>query len=145
MCLEAPGRVPTFFDKPVACLDKILLFIGAVLSSLLFAVHNMLSSPWDLIYVAAGCLLLPAALSTISGFVANPSAPLKTTLKARPWSSRSLRTVPLSSILLNEMIGLQHLLVYSSIMFFLMSELQGHPVPDHSEESRDPASAPKGR
>lgn len=61
----APGRVPTFFEKPVACLDKILLFVGAVLSSLLFAVHNMLSSPWDLIYVAAGCLLLPVILFLI--------------------------------------------------------------------------------
>ena len=64
-----------FFDKPIACMDKILLFVGAMLSSLLFAVHNMLSSPWDLIYVAAGCLLLPAAMLQKGQFSPTPPHP----------------------------------------------------------------------
>ena len=90
MYLQATRRVPTFFEKPVACLDKILLFVGAVLSSLLFAVHNMLSSPWDLIYVAAGCLLLPAALPRRLGFVAHSGG--SEDHVARPWAyiNRSL-------------------------------------------------------
>ncbi|CAK9097639.1 unnamed protein product [Durusdinium trenchii] len=40
--------------------DKIVLFLGALMSSSLFAFHHMIPSPWDLVYVVLGCLMMPA-------------------------------------------------------------------------------------
>ena len=41
--------------------DKIVLFLGALMSSSLFAFHHMIPSPWNLIYVVLGCLMMPDA------------------------------------------------------------------------------------
>lgn len=47
-------------NKPMNICDKIVLFFGALMSSSLFAFHHMIPSPWDLIYVVLGCLMMPA-------------------------------------------------------------------------------------
>ena len=41
--------------------DKLVLFLGALMSSSLFAFHHMIPSPWNLIYVVLGCLMMPDA------------------------------------------------------------------------------------
>lgn len=58
-----PRRRPTVWqslNKPMNMCDKIVLFFGALMSSSLFAFHHMIPSPWDLIYVVIGCLMMPA-------------------------------------------------------------------------------------
>ncbi|CAK9097710.1 E3 ubiquitin-protein ligase RNF103 (KF-1) (hKF-1) (RING finger protein 103) (RING-type E3 ubiquitin transferase RNF103) (Zinc finger protein 103 homolog) (Zfp-103) [Durusdinium trenchii] len=47
-------------NKPMNMCDKIVLFLGALMSSSLFAFHHMIPSPWDLVYVVLGCLMMPA-------------------------------------------------------------------------------------
>mmetsp|Transcript_17499 Transcript_17499/g.30416 ORF Transcript_17499/g.30416 Transcript_17499/m.30416 type:complete len:248 (+) Transcript_17499:50-793(+) len=63
--LQAYRRTPSLLDKPMACWDKIVLLAGALLSSTLFAVHHMVASPWDLLYVVAGCMILPVTFFVI--------------------------------------------------------------------------------
>lgn len=41
--------------------DKVVLFLGALMSSSLFAFHHLIPNPWDLLYVVAGCLMVPEA------------------------------------------------------------------------------------
>lgn len=42
-----------------------VLFFGALMSSSLFAFHHMIPSPWDLIYVVIGCLMMPDARQSL--------------------------------------------------------------------------------